>query len=277
MATLATVATFGFPDFDPPIILDLYRRLGCTHCQYYRNEQNQPPIQFIKDACAGADLIIDSIHGVFGDNYDPSSPDEDRRSSSIETYREEAELAIELGGPMIVVHPSPLAPVNVVPPAAELEARRESLLRSLYELAEIGSDMDVVFLLENMPPRSYMGTDPVELAKMLREVDSPHMRMCFDTGHAHVTGTVADRLAACADVIDYLHIHDNDGKEDTHLMPGDGTTDWPALTAVLEKQNINVSAMLEVFYLRDKLEALTRGDLPAKLAKWIAVNSARAI
>lgn len=269
MARLATVAAFGFDDFHPPQILDLYRRLGCTRCQFYRNEDNPPTVADARRITDEAGVPIDSMHGVFGDRYDPSNPDESIRAKAVEVYKREGELALELGGPMVVVHPSAPAPDGFMVSRKQRQQRVDPLRRSMSELAEFGQAHGVVYLWENNPHNHFMGNDPLQLADLLRELDSPHARMCYDTGHAMMTGPVAKRLIACADVIGYLHIHDNDGRVDDHRMPGDGEIDWNAVRDALAKTQLDVSAMLEVFYLADRLEELTRTDLPGKLAQWM--------
>jgi sugar phosphate isomerase/epimerase len=270
MPPLATVLTFGFPDFHPPAILSLYRRAGCTVGQFYRNPNNQPALQDVKSICGDAGLAIDSIHGVFGDAYDPSSPDESVRRFAIDTYREEAAVALELGGPMVVVHPSPLlamAPEDLNE-AAEHEA---PLRRSLEDLARAGEELGVVYLIENLPPNTWIGSDSIALGAMVRDIDSPHLRMCFDVGHAYINGAIANQLAGCADVIEYLHIHDNDGQEDSHLMPGDGHIDWSSVGENITRHAMNSPMMLEVFYLADRLESELSDGLGSRLADWLRI------
>lgn len=269
MAELATVAAFGFDDFDPPIILDLYRQLGCKSCQFYRNEANPPTVDDVRRITRDADVPVDSIHGVFGSRYDPASTDESHRREVIEIYRREGELALALGGPMVVVHPSNLAPEGHTPTDTERADRVDPLRRSIAELAAIGQRQGVVYVWENNPHNMWIGNDPLQLANLLREIDSPHARMCYDTGHAKMTGDVSGRIVNCADVIAYLHIHDNDGVIDDHRMPGDGVIDWEQFREALREAAINVPAMLEVFYLADKLRELATGDLPAKLSHWM--------
>src|SRR5690606_20366711 len=97
-------------DFDTPALLRAYRQLGCVTCQFYRNETAPPDLAEAKRIAEAAGLPFDSIHGVFGEAYDPSSPDETVRARAIEVYRREADVALALGGPMVVVHPAPPAP-----------------------------------------------------------------------------------------------------------------------------------------------------------------------
>ncbi len=272
MARLSTVAAFGFDDFDPPRTLSLYRRLGCTSCQFYRNESNPPTVDHAVAVTRDVGLPIDSIHGVFGPSYDPSHPDEQVRQNAVNVYRREGELAAELGGPMVVVHPAPISPEALPITPAQRNRRIAPLRKSMEELARAGENLGVTYLWENIPNNYFIGNDPIQLADLLRQTGSPHARMCFDTGHALMTGTVADRLAACADVIGYMHVHDNDGKEDSHFMPGDGVIAWEPVRDALRAAKLDVAAMLEVFYLDDKLSACVDSDLPRKLADWLDVR-----
>lgn len=275
MARLSTVAAFGFADFDPPVVLDLYRRLGCTSCQFYRNEQNPPTPAEVKTITSDVGLPIDSIHGVFGEAYDPASPNETLRRRTMDVYRREAELARELvqtgGRAMVVVHPSAPIPEGMRPTDEQRRARLTPLRRSLPELAEIGREAGVVILIENVPWNCWCGQDIAELAQMIAEVDSPNLKMCFDTGHALMTGTVSDRLAAVAEQIGYLHVHDNDGKIDDHRMPGDGVIDWERFREAVQSVDEQMPAMLEVFYLADRLRECISEGLGERLAHWLAV------
>ena len=273
MATLSTTAAFGFDDFDPPVTLALFKQLGCQTSQFYRNESNPPEVAGAIRIADDAGLPFDSIHGVFGNRYDPSSPDEAFRKQTVEVYRREGELALQLGGPMVVVHPASMHPEGQSLAPDERARRMDALRKSIEELAVSGEELGVSYLWENITDLYWIGSDPLEIADMLRAVDSPAARMCFDTGHALMTGTIEDRLAACSDVISYMHIHDNDAKEDSHLMPGDGITDWPAVAEVLRTEQIDVPAMLEVFYLNDQLRECVASDLPEKLAAWVNADA----
>ncbi len=66
-------------------------------------------------------------------------------------------------------------------------------------------------------------------------MDSPWFGWCFDTGHAHCCGYGPDVLKKCAVAPLSLHIQDNNGGGDEHLIPGDGTIDWPQTLAVLRE------------------------------------------
>lgn len=246
MAYLATIASFGFADFDPPTLLAVYKELGCVTLQYYRNQDNPPELKYVKQVSDDLGLKYDSIHGVFGRKYDPSSLDETFRKASVEVYRREAELALELGGPKIVVHPgAPTEDGKPIDDAARTK-RFSPLNQSMHELAQMGEVLGVTFLMENVPANFVAGSDPAALAEMVRLINSPNLKMCFDTGHAHMTCDVIEHFKQSLDVIDYMHISDNNRKFDSHLIPGHGSIKWETLGSLMTQ--FNGAAMLELFF-----------------------------
>ncbi|MBL4700212.1 MAG: sugar phosphate isomerase/epimerase [Phycisphaeraceae bacterium] len=270
MAYLATIASFGFSDFDPPSLLAVYKDLGCVALQYYRNEANPPKLEEVLRV--GDDLCMryDSIHGAFGSNYDPSSTDEAFRKKSIAVYRQEAETALKLGGPKIVVHPgAPSADGKIVSYQVQ-QQRLAPLTQSLHELAEMGQELGVTYLIENLPGIYYAGTDPAALAEMIRKVNSPHLKMCFDTGHAHMTCDVVDHFKQCVDVIDYMHVSVNNKRFDSHLIPGHGTIPWEALGH--ELKNFQGAAMLEVFFSLGMMQREADAGLASTLKQFLQTD-----
>ena len=274
MARLATVAAFGFSDFNPPTLLPVYKELGCELAQYYRNPKNQPDLNDVKRVVSDAGLVIDSIHGVFGPEHDPSSPDEPLRKFAMRTYREEGEIARKLGGNMVVVHPAPMAPDPTLVTDASRAVRAEPMQRSMEELARIGESLGVIYLIENIPANYYFGSDAQQLARMVRKLDHPNLKMCFDTGHAHMTTrSIADRdLAACADVVTYFHVNDNDSTLDAHLIPGLGTCPWEGYSKVIATMPDSVPAMLELFYSEEEMKQQVAEGLGERLKAYLKIG-----
>ena len=272
MPYLSTVAAFGFDEFNPSTLLPLYHELGCTGSQFYRNTDNPPPTSEARRIAQDAGVPFDSIHGVFGPQYDPSSLDDSVRKATIETYRREGDLALELGGPCIVVHPSPHAddPKNVT--QHHRDQRIDPLRRSMEELAGIGHHLGVTYLFENIPFPAYLGHDPAQLASLIRELNHPNIRMCFDTGHAHMTCSADAAIEGCGDVIAYLHVHDNDSIKDSHQIPGQGTYPWKAARRTMVALPPQVPAMLELFESEQTLQRHINDGLGQKLAGWLAID-----
>jgi sugar phosphate isomerase/epimerase len=270
MPYLSAIAPFGF-NFDPVRFLAAYRSLGAGAAQFYRNEQKPPSVAEARRAAESVGMSYDSIHGVFGFHLDPSSPDPDHRKRCVQIYADEGRLARDLGGPMVVVHPAAFNPGMKMMSRQEAEAaalaRWPRLIQFMFTLAQVGERLGVTYLIENQPLSCPIGWDAVALAGAIQQVNSPWIRMCLDTGHAHMTGNLAEITRQCLPVISYIHVHDNDGQIDDHRMPFDGNIDWAAFAAVLRQAGAKVPRMLEVFYDEARVEALAAAGLGRRLSK----------
>ncbi len=91
----------------------------------------------------------------------------------------------------------------------------------------------VVLLSENILWGA--SSDPQMVAELVKLVDSDWFGWCFDVGHAHCCGYESDVLKKCAVTPMSLHIQDNDGSRDGHLIPGDGTIDWELFIKTLNE------------------------------------------
>lgn len=173
---------------------------------------------------------------------------------------------------MVVVHPAPRAAEAADVTAASRAERIDPLRRSLEELAELGQSLGVTCLLENLPGDCEFGSDAAMLADLIRKTQSPYLRMCFDTGYAHLTDRASDCLQACHDVVSYLHSNDNDGRCNGHDIPGDGSIDWPALTGPIGRLPLDIPAMLELFISESTLQDRILNGWPDQLKRWLAIR-----
>jgi sugar phosphate isomerase/epimerase len=108
--------------------------------------------------------------------------------------------------------------------------KRDAAFSSLEHLTLHAHHVGVTICLENTT--SEMGA-PAYLASFLSETRLSAVRFNFDVGHAHLAdGPEADRVANSFELlrshIASAHIHDNHGEKDEHLVPYDGSIDWPA-------------------------------------------------
>lgn len=106
-------------------------------------------------------------------------------------------------------------------------------VRYLTPLRELAGQLGVTLAVENMAgvPLSEARDETVygSCATHIRSLaDALDCGICWDFGHAHITGadSPTESLLAVGDRLSVLHIHDNDGKTDAHLIPGEGTVDW---------------------------------------------------
>lgn len=86
--------------------------------------------------------------------------------------------------------------------------------------------------IENLPftklPINYTHQCLDFAKRMNEETHSDTFKVCLDTGHANVCReSPADAVRMLGkEYLGALHVHDNNGKADQHLMPGNGCIDW---------------------------------------------------
>jgi len=265
---LGTVAAIGFENFPPAAWLGALRDLGCTSVQAYRNQNRRISVAEMQNAIAAGEMPCDSLHGVFGEQFDPSSPDEAARRFAVDTYKREGELAMQLGGPLCVVHCSTIRRNGI--DRAKTALRWSQLARSIEQLGAFGRETGVRYAFENLPGYHAIGADAPRLAAALAEIGAPNTGLCFDTGHAHMVGGAAEALRACGGQVLYVHLSDNSGKGDDHDMPTYGTLDTNAIADALKAIGYSGTAMLEVFYPVERLRKLIDEGCGERLAAFLA-------
>ncbi len=266
---LATVAPVGFEEFPPDKWLVAYKRLGCTVVQVYRNQNADVSLGQIRETLEAGGMPCDSIHGLFGEEYDPSAPDEQARKFAVDTFRGDGELVKRLGGWLVVVHCSTIRREGIS--ADERKNRVEQLKHSIDELGRFGESIGVKYAFENLPGYHPVGPDVGELAGIITEVAAPNTGICFDTGHANMVGDPAAMLAEAKGRLMYVHVSDNSGRGDEHLMPYHGTLDVQAVARTLREIGYDGTIMLEVFYSTEQLNELAEAGFADKLKQMLAI------
>jgi len=259
---LAAVIAFDFEKWDEGEEIEIVRGAGIDRIQVYRNYEVATPADTIRRRLADAGLAAASLHGYIeleildGPAFDLSAADEGVRAASLEIARHETDFVHGLGCRDIVVHP-------VGPGDTENDTFREATLRgSAAALAEIAEAADVRFLLENMPPPMF-GQDARMLRALVDEIDSPHLALTYDSGHANVVGRAVEVIHEMGPRLGCVHLHDNDGSADDHLLPGMGTLPFEDVARALAEVGFSEAFLLEIY--RDTWEV--RRDLtPERLA-----------
>ena len=107
----------------------------------------------------------------------------------------------------------------------------DAAFSSLEHLSLFARHRGVTLAIENTPGE--MAT-PVNLKNFLEQTRLTSVKMCFDSGHAHLeSGDAAAQLETVRDFVVTTHLHDNHGERDEHLLPYEGTIDWSATLSAL--------------------------------------------
>lgn len=267
MIQLGTVAAIGFADFEPAQWLGCFRQLGCTVVQAYRNLAAGVTVSQMREAIAAGGMPCDSLHGVFGEQFDPSCPDEPARRSAVDTYRREGELCLQLGGRLVVVHCSTIRPDGVS--ADERAVCVAQLKKSIAELGTFGASIGVRYAFENLPGYHVVGQNVAELVGILKSVAAPCTGLCFDSGHAQMTGGAVRALEQTGGQMIYAHISDNSGVSDDHDLITCGTIDADELARAFHRVGYTGTFMLETFYSAQRLRELIDQGAAERLARLV--------
>jgi sugar phosphate isomerase/epimerase len=114
--------------------------------------------------------------------------------------------------------------------------KRDAAFSTLEHLVLHAHHAGVTICVENTT--SEMG-DPAYLRAFVDETRLTGLRFNFDIGHAHLAdGPEEERIeksfAPLRELVSSVHLHDNHAEKDEHLLPYDGTIEWPAAIKLLK-------------------------------------------
>ena len=192
----------------------------------------------LKELC-GTDLPI-SAHAAIN-MWDPDA--------SLDEIR----LAAEVGVGLMVVHPYPLGlfleenPVDV---------------EEMHGICDFAKDHGVLLALENLGLIGMPGLDRI-LDVVGSDPAKTGLGVCIDTGHAwrsfqREAIPPVDFFRKFSDIVCEVHLNDNQGSEDLHLVPGDGTVDWDILAPEIRNMNHDTIICLELKTRDDPIAAIRR-------------------
>lgn len=122
-------------------------------------------------------------------------------------------------------------------------------------LADAAERLSVNLALENL---RYI--EPLEY--LFNNIKSPCLGFCFDTGHRHCYTPAYDWLSAFGDRLFAVHIADNNGDVDAHLLPFDGSVDWQKLIDGLKHSRPLEYLTLEADFNRSHPDSKRYENLP---------------
>jgi sugar phosphate isomerase/epimerase len=182
---------------------------------------------------AGHSLTLHSIHSPTTRDFHPtresgtplsiSDPERMRRQEAVDEIKRALDLVEHVPFRYCIQH---VARPRDIPD----QHRWDAAFSSLELLSLFARQRGVTIALENTPGE--MAT-PANLKQFLEQTRLTSVKLCFDTGHAHLEGGLPSALEAVRDLVVTTHVHDNRGERDDHLLPYEGTIDWNATLAAL--------------------------------------------
>ncbi len=109
----------------------------------------------------------------------------------------------------------------------------------IERLLERAERKGVDIALENLRQPSY-------LDHVFQRLRSDRLKFCYDSGHANCWAKGMDLLPMYGDKLVALHLHDNDGTDDQHRLPFDGTVRWPEVIKKIQASAYRGDLTLEL-------------------------------
>jgi sugar phosphate isomerase/epimerase len=227
----------------------LVRRASALGIQYVELAYF-PPLEgrtgSLSEALRSSRVEAASFHAPYGVSYDIGDFDPEQRKSALGQHKKHLEYCASLGSGYYVIHPGfdnylfsrggTWDDVKKVAtfPREENTIRKlwETNASSLAELADFAANVGVKVALETAPPNIMT---PEETLSVVRMADRKNLGVCLDSGHVNVGGTIkpADAIRQIGHLLWTLHLHDNNGDGDFHLVPGRGNIDWKGVAKAL--------------------------------------------
>lgn len=114
------------------------------------------------------------------------------------------------------------------------------------DLALFAQDYDVIICIENLPYLNLPLSRVDAIINLIDLINLDNCKMCLDTGHAHIFHeNIFDTVIRIGSRLSALHVHDNRGDADSHLMPWMGTIDWFSFSSALKQIGFNGCISLE--------------------------------
>jgi len=196
--------------------------LWCMDPQLDVKEQSE--ISKIKDWLEKNDIKCASAHAPFYVDFNRqsfqwlslSSTNPKAREICIELTKRSIHTAKELGAGVVVIH-------GIGEREGTLDSWEKIFANSLYALADAVEHYKIELAIENIITpysRAYM------IRNFIKRFDRNSVGICVDIGHAFIEDTPTNALAQADGYLFEVHIADNLGSEDDHLIPREGKINW---------------------------------------------------
>ena len=207
--------------------------------------------KLLKDVLSAYDFLV-TMHAPFTD-LNPASSFQPVKGAVERTLEDFVKFGSYLGASMITVHPGSVHNEGLVQ-----QSSRNSI-ETLKKMVRAGGGSLTINVENQTKSRSKyhfpLASTTESLELILAEVDG--LMVTLDTGHAHVNGQDSAALASrVGPKLLEVHLSDNAGSSDDHLIPGQGTANLDPFIAQLARANVFICLELDPHrYGRDEVMA----------------------
>jgi sugar phosphate isomerase/epimerase len=231
-------------------ILDNVRNAGFERLEIFasRDHLDYHDRNHIRDVAQWFSDHAVELHSVHAPHYSsaaaghdrdfPISPayvEKRRRIDSMDEVKRALEIAEVLPFKFLVLH--------LGLEGEEFDLRKfDAAFTSFEHLKLFAKERNVKILLENnIGPLG----NPGRIHEFIRYTRLD-LKVCIDVGHAFLTGELCPAIQKLASMAGSVHLHDNQGERDDHLMPFDGKIAWQEAMRSLRDVEADAPLFLEL-------------------------------
>lgn len=195
-------------------------------------------VRDLKNACDDLGVRVWSVH-----SRDPGSlgsPDAAERQRQIDELHFCLELCEQLGAKVVVSHG--LITGRWASDRAEADRLLTDSLDRLLP-ASLASSASIAFENDTVTEPGRTG---IEVIARLRPYPAAAFGFVIDPGHANIAGDLSAIAAHVGRRLISTHLNDNDGRQDIHFVPGEGTVDWSIVRTMMYEASYGGCVMHEV-------------------------------
>jgi sugar phosphate isomerase/epimerase len=178
--------------------------------------------------------------GRWGPPLNIASPDPAARAKAMDETERALQIARRIPFGVLVTHIG----LPRSQPAAAAGNSRDAARRSVDELQELAEPLGVTIALEVIPNELSRAGTLVHFIET--ELEDSRAGICLDFGHAHMDGDLVEAVETVSGHLLTTHVHDNRGRTDDHLLPFDGTIDWPGALTAIQKVGYDGPLVFEI-------------------------------
>jgi sugar phosphate isomerase/epimerase len=233
---LAEIASYGFE------AIELFATR--SHFDYH----DEAAIGKLSEWLHDTGLVLNSVHapisasltkGKWGESFSNALTDNAGRQKAVRESEAALQVARQIPFDVLVVHlgtPSDRSQAG--------DNNRTSAFRSADEICRLAEPLGVRVALEVIP--NDLSTAASLGAMIEGDLDPARAGICFDFGHAHLMGEVADEIEMAAEHVISTHVHDNRRRTDEHLAPYLGSINWDMALVTMQKIGYDGTYLMEL-------------------------------
>lgn len=205
----------------------------------------------------GLEVALVSSHG-----FKTGMCDRTQHQATVKVLKERIDLAVEVGSPSVITF------TGMLPAGVSHEQATKNCIEGWKQVVGYAEQKGINLVLEHLNTRDdshpmkghpgYFGDDVDHCADMIRQIDSPRMKLLFDVYHVQImNGDVVRRLLQYQDIIGHYHTAGNPGRGE---LDEDQEINYPAvMRAILKTGYEGFVAQEFIPTWDDKLAALRHG------------------